>query len=120
MKNLLLASLLGVLLAGCAEPTVDQLTYAEKVALLETLRQGCEAQGVKRDSEEMKVCLRSEAVRETARREKAVEDRATFGAALGAGLTSYGQSQQRAAASYRRPLNCSSNRFGNTVNTTCY
>jgi len=66
----------------------------------------------------MKACLKVEAVRETARREKAAEDRALFGAALGAGMTSYGNAI--ATLAYQPPVRCYSNSYGNTVNTTCY
>jgi hypothetical protein len=39
---------------------------------------------------------------------------------LGAGLSSYGAAQQRAASSYRAPIRCSSSQLGNSINTTCY
>jgi hypothetical protein len=51
------------------------------------------------------------------------DDRRTAGRAVAAGFQSYGNSMQRnayAPPAYRRPVNCTSNRIGDYVNTSCY
>lgn len=108
-------------LAGCVtEPPIDQLSHTELEALAEEIVVSCEAQGVKRETAEMDVCFRTEARREIDRRDSAAEARASIGPAIAAGLSSYGASQQRAASTYRAPINCTSSRMGTYVNTTCY
>lgn len=120
MRSATLVSAALIVGACAVEPTFDQLSYSEQEAFIEQLAQVCEAQGVKRYTDEMETCLRSEFDREDGRRRKAAEDRELFGAALGAGLTSYGNSRTGAASTYRAPIRCSSSQLGSTINTTCY
>lgn len=109
-----------ILLAACAEKTVDQLNYSEREALAETFIQNCEKQGLTVDDREMVTCFRIEADRETKRREASVERAKTIGMAISAGAKGYSDSYNQAASNYRRPVNCTSSRLGNNVNTTCY
>jgi hypothetical protein len=108
------------ILAACAEKTVDQLTYSEREALAETFIQNCEKQGLTIDDPEMVTCFRIEADRETKRREDSAERAEKIGMAISAGAKGYSDGYNRAASSYRAPVNCTSRRLGNSVNTTCY
>ncbi len=120
MRFRILTVVLLFALAACAEKTVDQLTYSEREALAESFIQNCEKQGLTVDDPEMVTCFRIEADRETKRREASVERAENIGMAISAGAKGYSDSSNRAASSYRRPVNCTSSRLGSTVNTTCY
>lgn len=117
--------LIGVVLsiAGCVqEKTIDQMTPDERRELAQQFIETCHAKGFHedRDEAEMIQCFNEEVDRETDRREAAAENAAMFGMAVSQGLTSYGNSMSQSANSYRRPVNCTSNRIGNQTYTNCY
>lgn len=112
-----------ILIAACAEKTVDQMSYSEREALAESFIQNCEKQGLTLDDPEMVTCFRIEAERETKRREDSVKRADDIGMAISGGLQAYGDGMSRAsyaAPTYRQPVNCTSNTLGGYTNTTCY
>lgn len=108
------------LLAGCAEKTVDELSYSERKDLADKFIDDCIAQGIDINSDEMVTCFKVEADRETLRREKSKERSEMIGLAIGAGASGYSNGYNQAASSYRRPVNCTSNTIGGYTNTSCY
>lgn len=108
------------LLPACAEKTVDQLTYSERKELAAKLIQNCKDQGLSMESPEMAECFEIEAKRETKRRQDSVQRAQDIGMAISAGAQEFGDGYNKAASSYQRPINCTSNRIGNYTNTRCY
>lgn len=108
-------------LAGCAEKTIDELTYSERMELAEQFIQRCEKQGLTIDDPEMVVCFNIEADLETKRRNASVDRAENIGLAISAGAQGYSDGyNSHAASNYRRPINCSSNSVGAYVYTNCY
>ena len=117
-KFVMIATL--ILISACAEKTVDQLTYSERKELAGKFIQNCKEQGLSIESPEMVDCFNIEAARETKRREDSVQRAQDIGMAISAGAKEFGDGYGRAASSYQRPINCTSNRIGNYTNTRCY
>lgn len=117
MIRMIIALALIVPLSGCAEKTIDELTYSERKELALGFIQNCRDQGLSDDSPEMVDCFNIEADRETIRREKSVERAQLTALALNEGAKSF---ENSARQSYRQPVNCTSNRVGTYVYTNCY
>lgn len=107
-----------VVVSGCDNRSLDELSYAEQMEFGEEMYRRCLDQGVKMDTPEMRDCFRAEGKAELARRER----RKSAGAAMVMSSQAYGSNVSRnyGTPTYQKPVNCTSNRIGNSVQTSCY
>lgn len=106
MKRLILVGF--VVLAGCQTRQISEMSYSETKALAGEIVQRCIDQGVKPNSQEMRLCTQQEVYRENSMR---VNNRAMVrrgAAAIGAGLQNASQGYYRAASrpSYNQSVTC--------------
>ncbi|MRX49908.1 hypothetical protein GI374_05460 [Paracoccus sp. S-4012] len=111
-----------VALAGCAEKTVTEMGYEERLELAGEIINRCKAIGLKDNTPELSHCVEAEADKEVYGREIARERARRMGMAISTSMQSYGDSmQQQAAISRARQVQCTHTPgYGGTITTNCY
>lgn len=94
-----------LMLAACEEKPIEQMGYAERVALVDQIIARCEALGIKRDSPEMTVCGDAEIEKEVTTRQANRNRRLEAAAAL----SEVGQ----------QGVTCTTQQFGTMTRTRC-
>lgn len=101
------------MLCGCQSKSVDEMSYTEVRQYAGQLVERCRKQGAKVGME-MQTCINQEARSDEAKRRNAIQTRQAIGAALAEAGQAYDRSIQA-----NRPVNCTSNRVGTSVYTSC-
>jgi hypothetical protein len=98
---------MALVLSGCAEKQINELSYSELKQVAAKIDAACDAAGAKEGTPERKICVDQEIRREDAERKNSVVQAARFRR----GMSAMGDGLQQAGQTYSAP------RFGPTV--TC-
>lgn len=110
-------------LAGCQTQPVHEMSYSQQQEWAKSIVQTCHDQGIAND--QLEDCVRAEAIRDTAIRQRNAQNQARARMAISQGMAQHGQNLQRQAAinsaSMSRSVNCRTRPMGaGTYSTSCY